>query len=38
VHTGLWSDVGTPERLAALEQQLARGDASMAQGRGERRI
>jgi MurNAc alpha-1-phosphate uridylyltransferase len=38
VHAGLWSDVGTPERLAALEQQLARGDASMAQGRGERRI
>lgn len=38
VHTGLWSDVGTPERLAALEQQLARGDASMAQCRGERRI
>lgn len=38
VHTGLWSDVGTPERLAALEQQLARGDASMAPCRGERRI
>jgi len=27
VHTGLWSDVGTPERLAALERQLVRGDA-----------
>jgi|GWRWMinimDraft_16_1066024.scaffolds.fasta_scaffold03708_2 MurNAc alpha-1-phosphate uridylyltransferase len=38
VHAGLWSDVGTPERLAALEQQLASGDAAMAQCRGERRI
>ena len=27
VHAGLWSDVGTPERLAALERQLVRGDA-----------
>lgn len=39
VHAGLWSDVGTPERLAALEQQLAGGGASAAAGcRGERRI
>lgn len=38
VHSGLWSDVGTPQRLAALEQQLARGTAAGAQCRGERRI
>ena len=38
VYSGLWSDVGTPERLGALEQQLARGNASMTQCRGERRI
>ena len=38
VYSGLWSDVGTPERLAALEQQLAPAGASAAGRRGEHRI
>jgi len=26
-HTGLWMDIGTPQRLAALEQKLESGRA-----------
>jgi MurNAc alpha-1-phosphate uridylyltransferase len=31
-HTGQWLDIGTPERLAALDRQLAAGPAAAAAG------
>ncbi|HWK53287.1 MAG TPA: nucleotidyltransferase family protein [Hyphomicrobiales bacterium] len=32
VHAGQWSDIGTPDRLAALERQLAATDHSLQSG------